>query len=122
MLQSLFYFILISIFCIVWGLPVYLYHSYKRNIIDLTFEEIIFSFLIGLVLISVFSSWVSLFRPVRFSILITFTLPILILELFWLKGKQWKIDLSFFSRLKIAETLFLILSLLLFTFLSVGKP
>jgi len=122
MLQSLFYFILISIFCVVWGLPLYLYNGYKRKIIHLTFEEIIFSFLIGLVLISVFSSWVSLFRPVRFSTLIAFTLPLIFLEIFWLKGKKWTIDLSFFTHLKIAETFFLILSVLLFTFLSVGKP
>src|SRR5215210_1677591 len=107
MLQSLFYFILISTFCIVWGLPIYLYNGYKNKRIYLTFEEIIFSFLIGLIFISVFSSWVSLFNPVKISILILFTLPLLFFELLWLRKKSWILDFSFLRQLKITETLFL---------------
>src|SRR5215203_399459 len=122
MLQSIFYFILISTFCIVWGLPIYLYHEYKNKKIHVTFEEIIFSFLIGLVLISVFSSWVSLFGAVRFIILLLFTLPLFFFELFWLTQRFWTLNLSFLKQLKIAEIFFIVASFLLFTFLSVGKP
>ena len=122
MLQSLFYFILISTFCIVWGLPIYLYNGYKNKRIYLGFEEIIFSFLIGLIFISVFSSWISLFNPVKISILTLFTLPVLFFEILWFRKKAWILDLSFFRQLKIAETFFLVVSLLLFTFLSIGKP
>src|SRR5688572_3003010 len=121
MLQSLFYFILISTYCIVWGLPIYLYKGYKNKRIYLGFEEVIFSFLIGLVFISVFSSWISLFNPVKISILTLFTLPVLFFEILWFRKNAWILDLSFFRQLKIAETFFLVVSPLLFTFLSIGK-
>ena len=122
MLQSLFYFILISTFCIIWGLPIFLYNGNQKQNIRLTFEEIIFSFLIGLIFISVFSSWVSLFSPVRFFTLLLFTLPLLFFEIFWLRKKTWIVDLSFSRQLKTAELLFLIAGFLLFTFLCIGKP
>ena len=122
MLQSLLYFLLISTCCIVWGLSIYFYHRYKRKSIHLTFEEIIFSFLIGLVLISIFSSWVSVFSAVKFFILAACTLPMLLLEIFWFKKKKWKIDLSFFTQLTIPDTVFVVIGLVLFTFLSIGKP
>lgn len=121
MLQSLFYFILISTFCIIWGLPLYLYNGYKKKRVYFTIEEVIFSFLIGLLLLSILSSWVSLFLPVRFPILII-TVLLLLLELFWLKKIEWKFDSLFFKQLRKIELLFLLACLFLFCFLSAGAP
>lgn len=122
MLQSLFYLLLISAFCIIWGLPIYLYNGKKKQTIRLSFEEIIWSFLIGLVLISIFSAWVSLFAPVRFFTLILFTLPLLFFEISWLRKKNCSLNLLFLRQLTILEISFFLSGCLLFTILSIGKP
>lgn len=122
MLQSLFYFILISGLCIIWGLPFYLYYGYNRKTIVITLENIIFSFFLGLGVLAIFTSWVSLFLPLKFSIAATPTLLLVVLEITWLKKMRWRLNISFFKQLKKSETLFLFAVLLLFSFLSTGKP
>lgn len=122
MLQSLFQFILISAFCLAWGLPLYMYYGYKKKSLCFAIEETIFSFLIGLALLSIFSSWISLFFPVKFFLFLVLTVVLIAAEIIWLKKINWRIDFSFFKRLKLIDVSFLFLCLLLFTFLSTGKP
>ncbi len=122
MLQILLSFFVVSFTAITWGLPFFLIPAYKKKSGLFTTENIILSFFAGLAVIAILSSWISLFFPVRFWILLLFTVPLVILEAAFLKQVTWKIDLAFFRKNKPVENLFITICILLFCFLATGKP
>jgi hypothetical protein len=82
MLQLLFHSIIISITCILWGIPVKLLIKNKQNHIaslyHSTGEQLASLFFAGLLTLSFLSSWVCLFFPLNFILLVCLTAPLLL--------------------------------------------
>ena len=79
MLQVLLHIIICSVVCINWGIPVYLaLRRYTSE--NYWFEKggniVIFLFFSGLLTISLFSSWVILFIPLKFNLLLILTIVV----------------------------------------------
>jgi hypothetical protein len=121
MIQALTYMLVVSVVCIVWGFPLYLHAAYRKKI-SVTVEAIIISFFVGLAFISILSSWISLFLPVKFQWLVVFTIPLLFLQFSIRKKIHWKVDFTILKSLKKIEIIFVFICLLLFCFLATGKP
>ena len=79
MLQILFHIIIISVVCIIWGLPVFLIANKKNQQKFISpAESFLFLFFSGLILLSVVSSWLVLFLPLQFGYLLTLTIILLV--------------------------------------------
>jgi hypothetical protein len=122
MLQVILYFLIVSIICIIWGLPVFIYPAYKRKAGVIGTETIMFSFFAGLVIIAILSSWISLLLPVKIWALLLPTIALLCIEIFLQKKIRWATDFKFFKKNKPIENIFVFSCLLLFSFLATGKP
>jgi hypothetical protein len=118
MLINLLYFIIISFFCISWGLPVILYS--KKTKFELSFEELIFSFFLGLSVLSLITSWIVLFTGVRFEFLLLLS-PFVVAINFWKYQYNSYIIKFSFSKLSKTEIVFAASCFLLFLFLSTLK-
>src|SRR5690348_7490885 len=110
MLFQLIYFFIISFFCMAWGIPI-VSLSKKEN---LTLQDVLLSFFVGLAAISVLASWIGLFTAVRFELLFLCSIPFLLLNV-----KRLKIVASFklqslVQRLSGTELFFIAICLLLF--------
>lgn len=129
MLQQFFHIIIVSITCIIWGIPVLLIlpGPVKRDQFWYHSKAGLFCFLFfcGCLLISILSSWIYLVFPLKFFTLFLFTLALLIyLFLFQRKkigsftreSSQQKIKLSFIP------LVFIIAGLALFVLLSALLP
>lgn len=117
MLFQLLYFLIISFFCIAWGLP--FVFNRKENI---NAQSVLLGFFVGLAVISVLASWIGLFTALHLKILLLCSVPVIFLNI-----KKWKMLFSFNLRryaqkLSILETVFVSVCILLFWFLSTGKP
>jgi hypothetical protein len=121
MLQLLIHFIIVSCFCIIWGLMFYLFPVNKKYKVILTTETILFSFFTGLAILSILSSWISIFFPIKSWMLPLLTLPLFIIKAMLLK-KRWDTNFDFLKILKGYDWIFIICGFILFTFLSSGKP
>lgn len=122
MLQVTVYFLLVSITCIIWGLPFFIIPAHKRGTGTINPETIILSFFSGLALTAILSSWISLFLPVTLGILLLFTIPLLSLQILLQRKIKWKVDFTFFKTNKLIENLFVFSCIILFFFLATGKP
>ena len=123
MLQNLIYFIVISFFCIAWGLPFIVITKSSNNRITVSLETLILSFFFGLALLSVIAAWISLLLPVHFWILCLLTLPLVFYELRWVRKNHFHpIAFNSLKEFSKPEWLFFIACLLLFSVLSTGKP
>lgn len=117
MLFQLLYFVVISFFCILWGLRIAVR---KKEV--LTVGRLLLSFFAGLSVLSVLSSWIGLFIAVRFELLLLFSIPVIFLNFFRLRELFAFHFLSIFRKLSKAEAIFISLCFVLFCFLSTGKP
>lgn len=122
MLFQLIYFCFISFFCLTWGLPIVFTIDRKKK---LSLQTILLGFFVGLAALSILAAWVSLFVAVRFEVLFFFSVPVILWNA--KKTKALKIFQSFkFSPLlqKVSkiELVFIAVCILLFCFLSTGKP
>src|SRR5579875_1603059 len=92
MLQSLFYLIIVSVYCISWGLPVLLLGK-ERKAQTPTIKDWMLAFFAGLCILSIISSWICLIAPVQPWLLAALTLLLMITEGYWLlqSGLKWKL-------------------------------
>lgn len=127
MLQLSIQIILISIICILWGIPVLLFQKNKSTGASFftysSANTFIFLFFSGLLLLSIVTAWACLIFPLNFSLLFFLTTG-LIIYLFVLKRK-YCIDIikeiKVFSGLTPAEFIFATVSILLFIILGSSK-
>src|SRR5687768_2155084 len=121
MLQLLLHFLLITICCFLWGVPLW-YFGNKKNIrITFSFSDFLLSLFAGLAIISVLAAWASLFLPVQYHLLLFLTAPLL--GWFLYSGRQrLKIDPALLRSITIPEWVFLSTIFLLLLFLGTGKP
>ena len=103
MLQQLFHILILSIVCIVWGIPVLLifnssikkdkfwYHSFAGLLCLL--------FFCGCIFISIISAWLYLFAPLKFYYLALLTTALLLYLFLFQKGKIFNL----FSEAGLAE-------------------
>ena len=125
MLQLVFHTILISAICMAWGLPVLLFIN-KKNPQQVTSVagKYLLLFFSGLLLLSITSSWMVLFLPLRFSNLLFFTFLVIVGS--WLSDrKNFRDTISSLFHFKINlpfnNILFIFLSLLLFFVLGTAS-
>ncbi len=127
MLQQLLHIIIISIICIIWGLPVFIYFLKKEKEtqwFNNSLGTIIFLFFTGLISISFLSSLLVLLLPLRFEFLLIATLPIIIIAAFQYKFLKNKLSAVLFSKIKPSISILLFLSscILLFIVLGTLRP
>jgi len=129
MLQQLFHISILSIICLIWGIPVlFIFYSSVRNdhFWYHSFAGLLcFLFFCGCILISIMSAWLYLFVPLKFYYLIIAT-TVLLVYLFLFQrekifhlfsaGTQTKVTLS------VLPVLFLFISVFLFILLSALQP
>jgi hypothetical protein len=129
MLQQLFHILLLSIVCIIWGIPVLLifYSSIRKdNFWYHSFAGLLcFLFFCGCIFISIISAWLYLFVPLKFIYLILLTIALLLFLLLFQREKitglfsetSWThITPSFLP------VLFVVVSVFLFILLSALQP
>lgn len=117
MVFQLLYFFIISFFCMAWGLPFVFNRKEKVNA-----QGVLLSFFVGLAVICLLASWIGLFTALHFKILLLCSVPVILLNI-----KMWKMLFSFNPRryaqkLSVFESVFVPVCILLFWFLSTGKP
>lgn len=125
MLQNLFYILFISITALIWGLPLFFFQRRQAaNGFRLNSETIILSFFAGIIIIGLLSSWLSLFFPITYPVLLILTLILAVFELLWLrKAIRQKILTIVPFKIKLnAVTVFFICTSLLFIFLASRHP
>ncbi len=123
MLQQIFHILLISVFCLFWGLPALLYA--KKNKQDFLLSQVtpgtfIFLFFSGLILLSIISTWACLFFPVNFQLLLICTAVLLCYFLFFQRKKIVSIfsNINTSTQLSILEISFISICLLIFIVLG----
>ena len=86
MLQLITHIIIISVFCMLWGIPSFLIckknHSGNEFWLRSTAGELCFLFFSGLITLSFISSWLCLFVPLKFTYLILLTSVLIFFLLF----------------------------------------
>ncbi len=123
MLQSLLYFFIISFFCFTWGLPIIFFSQQKETKIIVSLRDCIFLFFSGLCVLSIVSSWLCVVGPIKYWQLIALTIPIIGVELFWIRKGKLKFDINGLNvKLHFSEKVFLVICLILFYYLSAGRP
>lgn len=127
MLQLLLHTILISIICITWGLPAYIFfkkYPSESFWFDKTLNFLTFLFFSGLLTISLFSSWLILFKPLTFDYLLFSSIFIALFCIFRYRKelndaaeRLTKINTRFST-----PGIFTVVSILLFLMLGTLKP
>lgn len=127
MLQLLLYSLIISAICILWGLPLYLlirkndkYDKWIGNGLSC----LVFLFFSGLLTISLVSSWIIIFMPVRFSFLLTLSIVLMILLIIKFTANILNLYATIKKGSRYAPALFTFtfISILLFLLLGTLKP
>src|ERR1051326_4055576 len=127
MLQQLFHIIVLSIICIIWGIPVLLtfYPSVRKD--EFWYHSfaglLSFLFFCGCIFISAVSAWLYLFAPLKFYYLTLLTATLLLYLFLFQRRKIFKL----FSGKQpgvtsILPVVFLCVSVLLFIVLSALRP
>ena len=97
MLQIILHIIIISIFCMIWGLPVLLLQKKHSSVYDFMMQSfldtLLFLFFSGLILLSIIVAWLCIITPLNFSLLMLIT-AVLIFYLLIFKRKKIKIFLK----------------------------
>jgi len=125
MIQTLLEILYVSLISISWGLPVIFFcRKNKSASFSLTVELAIFSFFCGLALISLCSSFLCLFSPLRYSWLLVLSIPF-ITTTFWILKRTGFPGLNIkniFRKGHAAYLFFFLTTSLLFILLGSGQP
>jgi len=122
MLQNLVHFIIISCISVLLGWPLVFFQQKKNNeTIAVSADSLIMSFFCGLALLAIFSSWMSLFFPLRISILFSVTVPVAILSIWLFKKSSARIIVPALKAYPV-HFLFLLLVCILFFILGSNRP
>lgn len=125
MLQNLLHIFLVSFISVIWGFPLLILQQKKTaGPYTLNAETIIYSFFTGIILIGLVSSWLVLFMPLNYIVLVIITAFIALTELWWFKkANQKKLLLVRINAVRFnTATAFFFCAILLFLFLGSGGP
>lgn len=126
MLQQLIHIILISLICIIWGLPAYIYltkEGTEKYWLKTGSGCVLFLFFTGLLSLSLISSWMVLFIPLKFEYLLYSTIVLFAILLTFFKSnilstsQLYKIGIKFSL-----PGLFFLITCILFITLGTLKP
>ena len=121
MLENLLYFLVTSLFCLLWGMPIiYWFDPKTKRDNEYNLEQLIFSFFIGLAALSLISAWISIFTGVKIQVLVLVSLPWVVYWGGFLKRLQF--SLKNINSLNKQDALFIVSVLFMFFTLSSGQP
>ena len=127
MLQQVVHIIIISVICIIWGLPFYLFLS-KRGLEKYWYAEgantLIFLFFCGMLSLALLSSWLVLFFPLKINYLFAATAPLLLVLLLFFRKSIFPLykNLNPIRGITVTQYIFIGSCFLLFTLLGTLKP
>jgi hypothetical protein len=129
MLQQLFHILIVSIVCIIWGIPVIMITDKSATGTQRWWYSgwsgLAFLFFCGCLSLSVISSWLYLFMPLHYSVLAVLTLLLLLILIIFFKQhilSFLKVQQNFSFRINSVFLIFIVPTLVTFLVLSTLQP
>ena len=128
MLQIILHIIIISVVCMIWGLPVLLLQKKHNSVEDFIMQSfldtLLFLFFSGLILLSIIVAWLCIITPLNFSLLMLLTAA---LVFYLLMFKRKKIKIFFKTKnegpsFSLIELVFIVVCLVVFIVLGTLQP